>query len=206
MNLDSLVDIVSNMVGILVILAVFMALITLLSPVNNSQSADPRTLRKIPEKIMVPWSHPTNKNHLFLALRENRVQVFDLREFYLELANKKIGLMRAPISIKQKDHTIRFFPVTNQIYCLEIKSAPNSGENWLKAQRPVSKWKQALREFPPEKFVLFFWVGTESFGLFRQIRKILWEQNYEVGWKPAHKSDPIEICNGFEGSTTFQPQ
>lgn len=206
MNLDSLVDIVSNMVGILVILAAFMALITLLNPVNKSKTADPRTLRKIPEKILVPWSHPTNKNNLFLALKENRVQVFDLRGFYLELAKKKIGMMRGPITIKQEDQTIRFFPVTNQVYCLEIRAAEKSGESWLAAQRPDSKWKRTLKEFPPEKFVLFFWVGTESFGLFRQIRKTLWEQNYEVGWKPADKKDPIEICNGFEGSTTFQPQ
>ena len=206
MNLDSLVDIVSNMVGILVILAAFMALIFLLNPVHKTKNADPRTLQKIPEKLLVPWSHPTNKNHRFLAVRGNRIQVFDLRGFYLELSRSKIGMMRVPIAIKQKEYAVRFFPVTNQVYCLEIKSAPGSGENWLKAQLPVSKWKQALREFPPEKFVLFFWVGTESFALFRQIRESLWKRNYEVGWKPAQKKDPIEICNGFEGSTTFQPQ
>ena len=206
MNLDSLVDIVSNIVGILVILAAFMALMTLVNPVHKNRNANPRTLRKIPEKLLVPWSHPTNKNHLFLALRENRIHVFDLRDFYLELSTSKIGMTRAPISIEQPDHTIRFFPVTNQVYCLEIKSTPNAGEKWLQAQQPLSKWKQALAQFPPERFVLFFWVGTESFELFREIRKNLWKRNYEVGWKPAHKTDPLEICNGFEGSTAFQPQ
>lgn len=206
MNLDSLVDIVSNMVGILVILATFMALMTLLNPIRRSETAQPRTFRKIPEKLLVPWSHPTTKNHLFLALRDNRIQYFDLRDFYLELSKQKLGVIRTPITINRKNHTIRFFPVTNQVYCLEFKTGKAFGEKWVDAQKATSGWRRVLREYPPEKYVLFFWVGTESFELFRQLRKSLWDQQYEVGWKPTHVDDPLEICNGFEGSNTFQPQ
>lgn len=206
LNLDSLVDIVSNIVGILVILSAFMGLITLLQPDRDPTGARQLSLRQIPKKILVPWSHPTTKNHLYLALRGNRIQFFDLRSFFLQLAEKKFSGTNAPVTIAQKGVDIRFFPVTNQIYCLEFQSGRGFGENWLQAQRPQSTWKKVLSEYPPEKYVLFFWVGGDSFELFRQIRKSLWERQYEVGWKPALKDDPLEICNGFEGSNTFRPQ
>ena len=62
------------------------------------------------------------------------------------------------------------------------------------------------REYPPERYIYYFWVTGDSFELFRQIRKSLWERQYEVGWKPTGKEQSLEVCNGFEGSTTFEPQ
>ena len=83
---------------------------------------------------------------------------------------------------------------------------PAYGEDWLSAQRVNSAWQQALRTYSPEKYVYFFWVSGDSFELFRDMRGSLWDRNYEVGWKPAHKDAPLEVCNGFEGSTAFSPQ
>ncbi len=205
MNLDSLVDIVSNNVGILIILAAFMALFALINPNTQAPSSEGRKERA-PQKILVPWSHPTNKHHLFLSVHENRIQYFDLRQFFLELAQRDDSGPPKPLALEQQGLQIRFYPVTNQVYCLEFKPAPGQGENWLEAQRPHSAWQQVLRSYPPERYVYFFWVSSDSFELFQQLRKSLWDRQYEVGWKPAGKERPLEVCNGFEGSTTFEPQ
>ena len=205
MNLDSLVDIVSNNVGILIILAAFMALFALMNPrTESASSALPQ--QRPPKKLLVPWSHPTSKHHLFLAVHENRIQFFDLRQFFVELAGKQASGPPQPLTIQQKGLQVRFFPVTNQVYCLEFKPGAGQGENWLEAQRPDSTWQKVLREYPPERFVYYFWVTGDSFELFRQLRKSLWDRQYEVGWKPAAKDQPLEVCNGFEGSTAFEPQ
>ena len=206
LSLDSLVDIVSNNVGILVILAAFMAMFSLADPNLNSESKVGLLREKQPRKLLVPWSHPTTKQHLFLAMRDNRLQLIDLRPFYHELRTRKPDTRPEPVSFDMKGFRIRFFPVTNQIYCLEFNTKSGFGENWLQAQRPDSAWRKMLQEFPRERYTLFFWVSGESFDLFRQVRQTLWELNYEVGWKPARKDAPLEICNGFEGSSTFRPQ
>lgn len=205
MNLDSLVDIVSNNVGILIILAAFMALLALINPRTQSSSGG-LPQQQAPKKLLVPWSHPTNKHNLFLAIHENRIQYFDLRAFFTNLAGRDASGPPQPLTVQQKGVQIRFFPVTNQVYCLEFKPHAGQGENWLEAQRPDSTWNQVLREYPPERYVYYFWVTGDSFELFRQLRQSLWKRQYEVGWKPTGKDRPLEVCNGFEGSTAFEPQ
>jgi hypothetical protein len=205
MSLDSLVDIVSNNVGILIILAAFMALFALVNPRTHTASTAARS-EPAPRKLLVPWSHPTNKHHLYLTVQQNRIQYFDLRSFFTELAGKDSSGPPTPLTVQQKGLQIRFFPVTNQVYCLEFKPAAGQGENWLEAQRPDSVWQQVRRTYPAERYVYYFWVTGDSFDLFRQLRKSLWDQQVEVGWKPARNGQPLEICNGFEGSTAFEPQ
>ena len=55
LNLDSLVDIVSNNVGILVILAVFMAVFSLMDK-REQVSSEEHPDKQI-EKMKIPWSH-----------------------------------------------------------------------------------------------------------------------------------------------------
>ena len=54
-NLDSLVDIVSNNVGILIILAVFMAMFSLLEKSEQVPTTE-QSIENI-EKLKIPWSH-----------------------------------------------------------------------------------------------------------------------------------------------------
>ncbi len=205
MNLDSLVDIVSNNVGIVVILAAFMALFALLNPLDDSQAVVLPSERP-PQRLQVPWSHPTSKNHLLFAVRGNRIQFFDLRPVFRELAEQESGGAAAPVTLEQPGLRVRFFPVTNQVYCMEFTPADDAGEGPLQAERPDSKWQDVLRTFPPERYVYFFWVAGDSFAFFRGLRQTLWERQIEVGWRPTRAGQPLEVCNGFEGSTGFQPQ
>ena len=70
LNLDSLVDIISNNVGILVILAVFMAMFSLLE--KNEQTSSKDQPNENIEKIKIPWSHVSQKNSLLFLLRDDR--------------------------------------------------------------------------------------------------------------------------------------
>jgi len=199
------VDIVSNNVGIVIILAAFMALFALINPSTPSPDAGARQ-QPAPKKLLVPWSHPTSKQHIFLTVQQNRILPFDLRKFFVDLSMRDDKGPPKPITVQQKGVQVRLYPVTNQVYCLEFRPKSGAGENWLEAQRPDSAWRQVLRTYPPERYVYFFWVSGDSFEMFRQLRKSLWDQQYEVGWKPTEKKQPLEVCNGFEGSTTFEPQ
>ncbi len=205
-SMDSLVDIVSNIVGILIILAAFMALFGLVNPANLPDSSQSAAMVKPPEKLLVPWSRPTTKNVVLFALRGNRLFHFDMRAFFRELADRPPEQRPVPLAINQPGLKIRFFPVTNQIYCLEFEPGKDAGETWLEASGSSSRWRKVRKLYRPENFYYFFWVANDSFELFRDVRSHLWEERYEVGWKPVSEDSQMEICNGFEGSAGFQPQ
>lgn len=205
-ELDSLVDIVSNIVGILVILAAFMALFGLINPATVTEPQRAPNRPQPPKRLLIPWSHATHKNSVMFSLEGNRLLHLDLRAFYRRLGERRQQGRPRPETVEQPGLDIRFFPVTSQVYCLEFKPKPRAGETWLQALGGGSDWKRTLGLYPPEKFYYFFWVAGDSFELFREVRKTLWENNYEVGWKPLAKKAAMETCTGFSGSTGFQPQ
>ena len=86
LNLDSLVDIVSNNVGILIILAVFMAMFSLLG--KNEQVIPKTQSTENIKKLKIPWSHVSQKNILLIFLRP-----FIVPRSYFSLSKaKKISL------------------------------------------------------------------------------------------------------------------
>ncbi len=205
-NLDSLVDIVSNNLGILIILAAFMALFGLVNPLNVTEQESRKAQVLPPPKLLVPWSHASNKNPVLFVMRGNRILHLDMAKFFKQLAEQPEQSRPRPVTLQQKQLKIRFFPVTNQVYCLEFTPDRNAGETWHTARRGASAWQRVAKRYRPESFYYFFWVSGDSFELFRDVRKQLWTDQYEVGWKPVTKDEPLEICSGFEGSTGFQPQ
>jgi hypothetical protein len=217
-NLTSLVDVVSMNVGILVILAVFMALLAVFSSSQDpsggaggkagaagsegqARVTEPPTVR-----INVPWTHPTPKQTLFFVMRDNRIQYVDFSAIYSAMLRLPAGTSGGPIPLSVPGMAVRFYPVTSQVYCLDFVPHAGSGETWGQARRANSTYRAALSRYSREQFVYFFWVSGDSFELFRDVRKSLTDAQVEVGWKPVLRSAPLELCNGFEGSNTFQPQ
>jgi hypothetical protein len=205
-GMDSLVDIVSNTVGILIILAVFMALMSRLA-IHSAEPVKPVVpLEEPPKRILVPWSHATNKTAVFAYVAENRTHLLDLREFYARLAEESPRPDNQPIDVNVPGMKATFYPVTNLVYCLEFQPDEDFGETLPEMRGAGSHWRAALSDYPAEKFYYFFWVTGDSFDLFRTVRDELWAQQVEVGWKPVRPDGPLGICNGFDGSTAFQPQ
>jgi hypothetical protein len=206
LNLDSLVDIVSNNVGILVILAAFMAMFALVNPRGSTGDPASPHVEPPPKRLRVPWSHPTTKNSVYVILRHNRLLPVDLRTFFERLAALPSPDRMRPLEVELPRLLVKFFPVTNEIYCLEFEPDAESGETWLQAQQPQSAWQAMRAAYPAERYVYFFWVEGDSFELFRELRGHLWDEQVEVGWKPVEAEQPLAVCNGFEDAGAFQPQ
>jgi len=96
-NLDSLVDIVSNNVGILIILAVFMAMFSLLEKSEQVPTTE-QSIENI-EKLKIPWSHVSQKNNLLLLLRNDRLLFFDRALVYQRLKKYLSGKDPLPTNI-----------------------------------------------------------------------------------------------------------
>ena len=204
LNLDSLVDIVSNNVGILVILAVFMAMFSLIEKSDQATKEDQSF--EIIEKIKIPWSHASQKNNLLFLLRDDRILYLDRALVYQNLKKYLSGKKALPKQISLIQYSIKLTTGSGHAHCLEFLPSPRSGQWWHQLSHHDGLLQSLMKKYPPEENFFFFWVDPKSFELFREIRGSLWGQSFEVGWKPVHRESTLRYCSGNEQARSFQPQ
>ena len=203
-NLDSLVDIVSNNVGILVILAVFMAMFSLLEKSEQVPTTE-QSIENI-EKLKIPWSHVSQKNNLLLLLRNDRLLFFDRALVYQRLKKYLSGSDPLPTNISLDQYSIELTAGGGHAHCLEFFPSPRAGQWWHQVSQHNGLMQTLMKKYPTEENYFFFWVDPDSFDLFREIRKSLWEKRFEVGWKPVRIESPLRYCSGDDQTRRFQPQ
>ena len=203
-NLDSLVDIVSNNVGILIILAVFMAMFSLLEKSEQVPTTE-QSIENI-EKLKIPWSHVSQKNNLLLLLRNDRLLFFDRALVYQRLKKYLSGSAPLPTHISLDQYSIELTAGGGHAHCLEFFPSPRAGQWWHQVSQHNGLMQTLMKKYPTEENYFFFWVDPDSFGLFREIRKSLWEKRFEVGWKPVRIESPLRYCSGDDQTRRFQPQ
>jgi len=203
-NLDSLVDIVSNNVGILIILAVFMAMFSLLEKSEQVPTTE-QSIENI-EKLKIPWSHVSQKNNLLLLLRNDRLLFFDRALVYQRLKKYLSGSDPLPTNISLDQYSIELTAGGGHAHCLEFFPSPRAGQWWHQVSQHNGLMQTLMKKYPTEENYFFFWVDPDSFDLFRQIRESLWEKRFEVGWKPVRIESPLRYCSGDDQTRRFQPQ
>ena len=204
LNLDSLVDIVSNNVGILVILAVFMAVFSLMD--KREQVSSEEQPEKQIEKLKIPWSHASQKNSLLILLRDDRLLYLDRALVYQRLKKYLSGKDPLPTEFSLDQYSIKLTVGGRHTHCIEFLPSPTAGEWWHKFSRHRGLMQTLMKKYPPEQNYFFFWVDPDSFDLFREIRKTLWEQRFEVGWKPVREESALRYCSGDAQSGRINPQ
>ena len=204
LNLDSLVDIVSNNVGILVILAVFMAVFSLMD--KREQVSSEEQPEKQIEKLKIPWSHASQKNSLLILLRDDRLLYLDRALVYQRLKKYLSGKDPLPTEFSLDQYSIKLTVGGRHTHCIEFLPLPATGEWWHKFSRHGGLMQTLMKKYPPEQNYFFFWVDPDSFDLFREIRKTLWEQRFEVGWKPVREESALRYCSGDAQSGRINPQ
>ena len=204
LNLDSLVDIVSNNVGILVILAVFMAVFSFLDT-REQKSLEEQTEKQI-EKLKIPWSHTSQKNSLLVLLYDDRLLYLDRALIFQKLKKYLSGREPLPTELSLDQYSVKLIYGGRHTHCIEFLPSPGAGEWWHNFSRHEGLMQSLMKKYPPEQNYFFFWVDPYSFDLFREIRKTLWEQRFEVGWKPVTEESSLRYCSGDTQSGRINPQ
>ena len=203
LNLDSLVDIISNKVGILIILAVFIAIFSLIS--EKPQLIKDESKSDI-EKIKIPWAHTSQKNSLLFLLKENRLLFFDRALVFKKLKKYLSGKKPLPKQINLENYLIKLTTGNRHAHCLEFIPNNNLGKSQYLINKGNGLIQKLKKKYPSEENYFFFWVDARSFSLFREIRESLWRDNFEVGWKPIRNESILQYCSGNNRKKTFQPQ
>ena len=205
LNLDSLVDIVSNSVGILIILAVFMALLSFME--YNPQTTPETRVVEQTEKILIPWAHYSQKAALLFLVRENRVLRLDRGGYYRKIKKQLQGASpEIPKRINFESHSVEIEMLGGNSHCLFFEPRPGAGLWWHQLSGVKGPLESLLSSLHPEENYFFFWVDSDSFELFRDLREVLWKRDFEVGWKPVETATPLRYCSGYSQSRSFRPQ
>ena len=206
-SLDSLVDIVSNSVGILIILAVFMALLSVVeSPLDEPVSSEETNDLLTVEKKRIPWSHSSQKSSLLFVLQDNRLLYLDRVAAYRSFESELDGEPELPLKADLDGYRVELTAQSSQNHCLQFFPEADAGQWWGEVSRADGWLTKLLAEKSPSEVYLFFWADGASFELMREIREWTWDQRYEVGWKPITERSGLRFCTGLGRSLSFRPQ
>ena len=211
-NLDSFLDILTNTVGVLMFISLFVSLIAV-----EAESI-----------IKTPLRSETKKTARFFEIRENRVtylndqkvgEAMDVVVGNLPSCNKpdfdldndsaaySSGMQFYKSCVQNRANRLINFRTQTEFYIITMVDAssftmlydpiPNKpGENAEEILLTDSKFNQVLAELDPKQDYLAFIVRPDSFASFRAAREQAWQQGFEVGWEPHKTENPIVFGSG----------
>lgn len=180
-NLDSFLDIMTCLVGVLV-------LIIILTGLDAAQ---------IQVLIPTPMQYETDKRPVFIEARNNqlfRIPVNDLQE-QVDVAVRNVSreaagsgveriiglLQELDIRTEQYQVDLTYFMV-GQFGVVPIEGAPGYElRNW-RDEGPRDWFGNILSTINPEEEFLAFLVRDDSFDVFKIARHLAWVANVEVAW------------------------
>lgn len=211
-NLDSFLDILTNTVGVLMFISLFVTLIAV--------EAD--------SIVQTPLVSKTEKTPRFFEIRDNQITYIDdekvgqdIQEVIgnLPSCNRPdlgsdvnssqylTGLNSYNACVNSRASRLINFRTTTDYYNVTMTNASTfslrydpiktkSGETEEQFVLPESQFNATLAQLDPQKDYLAFIVRPNSFSGFRAAREQAWAKGFDVGWEP-HKPDlPIQFGSG----------
>lgn len=204
-NLDSFLDVLTNIVGVLIFVSLFASL--------AANGGAPKTHLT----IQTPLTSTTDKEPLWFEIQNNKVSYLNLRQIRnkeielsgslpncnkpssgdsVSLSNYQsclLSILGRQSNFRVDTDSYRVRTVDQGVSLLFEPLSNNIGETGTKLTAANSAYQQVLSKSNPNKDYLAFIVRPDSFETFRDARKQAWEAGYEVGWEPIEQDAPIKI-------------
>ncbi|OKH23202.1 hypothetical protein NIES593_10160 [Hydrococcus rivularis NIES-593] len=207
-NLDSFLDILTNTVGVLMFISLFISLISIQASTT----------------IRTPLVSKSEKKAHYFEVRGNRVTYLDdaaidrqltilvsslprcdrpdipqnldsdLYQYYLsdieeyEVCTNRVFERLKGFQAQTKNYNVRLVGVDAIMY---EPTGENSGETIKEIAKSDSEFRTVLRKLNPQTDYLAFIVRPDSFSAFRAARQQAWEKGFEIGWEPQSVEKPI---------------
>ena len=184
-SMDSFLDIVTNVVGVMVLIAVLTVLIS----------------RDISITLGTPVLHkpPREAQPVYFECRRNRIVPIDPRsamENVRTFARKHGDSIR---ELNENDVGNRYYRLKFEGYRLVYKPrAEVQGETGVDLARPGSNYVEALTACQSDSHYPYFMVREDSFEVFRLARKIARARGLETGWMPLQSR--FDLASGGSGN------
>ncbi len=198
-SLDSLTDIVSNSVGILIIFAV----INLIHDNNKTY------------QLEIPLEHETELAPAFFMCKDDRIIAMDTDTLFSNAVMQATHGAAGSKRIFPLDYKGLFGKIDKQN---GMSFFVNDTSQWPKFQA-IEKRNSAIREAlesidPKKQFAYFFVYDTSDdgsatgsgFESFRKAREFLKKRAVKSGWQPVNSEAPAHICDlSFSPRCTYLP-
>ncbi|MGK0271043.1 MAG: hypothetical protein ACI88H_001696 [Cocleimonas sp.] len=191
-SLDSLTDIVSNSVGILIIFAV----INLIHDNNKTY------------QLEIPIEHRTELSPAFFMIKNDSILEMDIDTLF---SNATLQATRGAAK-RERIFSLDYFDVLGKINEDDgISFFARDTAKWPKFQelgKGNSKLTTALNKLDSKKQFAFFFVYDSSddddspgsgFEAFREAREYLKARRIKTGWRPVNDDAPANICKDHFG-------
>ena len=199
LNVDSLTDIVSNSVGILIIFAV----INLIHDNNKTY------------ELEIPIEHETELKPAYIISKDDRLLVLDTEQVFINAAQQASNGATVNKRIFELGYAELFAQLDNE---KGISFHARSTESWPKftaLESPDSELKKQLNQIDPKQYFAYFFVYDETnegstagsgFESFRVARKYLQSRQVKSGWQPVNADTPPSICDlSFSSECRYLP-
>ena len=199
-NLDSFLDVMTNTVGVLVFICLFVYLVA----------------AQATKTIRTPIVSQSDKTPRFFEVREGRVHHLDTEKInqqfgslisslpncyrpdipdYIppEMYRYYLDRIESYQTCNQKrTDSVEDFQAENKYYQIRLEGEsllyePKSdvkGESSSQLTHNNSEFNTILDDFDPETEYLAFIVKADSYEAFRAAREVAWKQGFDVGWEP----------------------
>ncbi|NET62365.1 MAG: hypothetical protein F6K47_41565 [Symploca sp. SIO2E6] len=216
-NLDSFLDILTNTVGVLMFIGLFVSLFTF-----NIKNV------KTQKVIRTPLVSESNKMPHFFEVRDNTVVYLNkaaveekLNQFDQDLPpctqpqepstfdplvynSYRVQLRAYETCLRNKAELLRGFRTTTTYYQVFFNSSglvfqPRqdiAGESPEELTQATSDFRKVLQQLDSGSDYLAFLVRADSFEAFREAREIAWQENFGVGWEPMNANAVISFGSG----------
>ncbi|MFQ5646037.1 MAG: hypothetical protein ACE5GM_03825 [bacterium] len=191
LQLDSFLDIITNTIGILVLMCCMTAI----------------NINDITYIVRTPFIHHSTKMPVFFECRNNHVSHIDKEDI-----EAKINMRINELSKNNDQLTpgkilslLEGEKIGNEYYHLDlpklflenifvlIPRAAEIGATSSDLKKPSSSLNQMAMSLDREKFFAFFLVRPDSFEVYRAARKVFWDNSIEVGWEPLESGKFISF-------------
>ncbi|PID47394.1 MAG: hypothetical protein CSB47_00680 [Proteobacteria bacterium] len=188
LNVDSLTDIVSNSVGILIIFAV----INLIHDNNKTY------------ELEIPIEHETELRPTYIISKDDRLLVLDTEKVFSNAAQQVSNGAAANGRIFELGYGGLFAQLGED---KGISFHARTTENWPKfteLSKNGSDLQKALNKIDPKQYFAYFFVYDETnmgstagsgYESFREARQYLKSRQIKSGWQPVSTDFPPSICN-----------
>lgn len=207
-NLDSFLDILTNTVGVLMFISLFITLVTV----------------QAGKVIQTPLVSKTNKKPHFFEIRKNRVIYIDDTE-----VDRQLGLVMQSLptcsrpnlpemtdagvyqtytqqleqyeqcrlnsveriqnfNVKTQSYNVRLYDLNALLYEPLNEQVGESIDEFTETD---SEFESVLAKLNPQIDYLAFIVRPDSFSAFRMVRQKALEKGFNVGWEPHNSENPV---------------
>jgi hypothetical protein len=136
---------------------------------------------------------------LLLICEEDAVSFLDVSGFEQRVRSGALAEKKDSFTIDQPESDFRIFCVTEGspsskkfTFTLQpIRKPGRPGESWQEARKPGSRFRKLLALHDRDEYYLSFQVRPDSYGVFRSVRALGWDENFDVGWKPLEAGQPL---------------